>query len=493
MKQFITLFLLISLYGQSKGQVSISSGVSWVTTGNATVVLQDLSLVNNGAFYAGAGSFKFTGSANSTISGTALPSFNIIEVAKTSGAKILLNRNIIVNSSINFFTGLLDLNNNNIQLNSSASLNGESETSRIIGPSGGEVSISLGMNKPNSVNAGNLGAILSSSSQLSTVTIKRGHKEQTGSGMTESISRYFNITTGGNGNQISTLRFKYFDAELNALNENNLDLFRSTNTGSSWSNQGYTTRNTTENWLEKTGLSPLQLLTLSIDNTPPPSVTGLVFNASRSSSTLVQLNWTTATENNLQGFEVQRRLDNETDFTARTFINSYATGGNSNNLLSYAYSDINSHTGTSYYRLKIVDLNNNFTYSEIKSVGKMKGKGGGNGGNNLSQGNPDNQLVDAENGNPVRKITIGPNPNNGNFWFTVNGLEKETAASLYTIDGKLIRQFNVQNLQQQKVNGLSNGIYILKVPGMDVYKVLVRGSNYTATNNVIQQPEVIKN
>ena len=40
-----------------------------------------------------------------------------------------------------------------------------------------------------------------------------------------------------------------------------------------------------------------------------------------------------------------------------------------------------------------------------------------------------------------RKLTVGPNPNNGNFWFTVNGIDKETIATLYTIDGKQIKQF----------------------------------------------------
>ena len=25
----------------------------------------------------------------------------------------------------------------------------------------------------------------------------------------------------------------------------------------------------------------------------------------------------------------------------------------------------------------------------------------------------------------TKKITVGPNPNNGNFWFTVNGIEKD--------------------------------------------------------------------
>ena len=71
------------------------------------------------------------------------------------------------------------------------------------------------------------------------------------------------------------------------------------------------------------------------------------------------------------------------------------------------------------------------------------------------------------------KITVGPNPNNGNFWVSINGIEKETFATLYTIDGKQVQQFRIVNLQQQKVNGIRTGIYLLKIPGFETQKIIV--------------------
>ena len=62
-------------------------------------------------------------------------------------------------------------------------------------------------------------------------------------------------------------------------------------------------------------------------------------------------------------------------------------------------------------------------------------------------------------------------------------VEKETAATLYSIDGKLIGNYKVVNQQQYKVNGLSNGIYVLKVPGMDAFKIVVQGSGTTASGS----------
>jgi hypothetical protein len=221
---------------------------------------------------------------------------------------------------------------------------------------------------------------------------------------------------------------------------------------------------------------------LSTDEIPSTTVTGLIFNANRKKATDVQLNWTTQTENNMSGYEVQRMLKNEIDFSARSFVNSLAPGGSSASQLSYAYLDANSYTDTSFYRLKIVDKNGGFTFSDVKAVAaKTKGGGNGGGGNpHVTQAISDNNLkADLS----VQKITVGPNPNYGNFWFTVSGLEKETIASLFTIDGKLMKQFKVVNLQQQPVNNLNSGIYILKVPGYDAKKIVVQGDGRKGTVN----------
>lgn len=47
--------------------------------------------------------------------------------------------------------------------------------------------------------------------------------------------------------------------------------------------------------------------------------------------------------------------------------------------------------------------------------------------------------------------------------------------TLYTIDGKQINQFRVVDLQQQKVNNLPRGIYLLNVPGFEMQKIIVNG------------------
>ena len=501
MKKFLILYKLLFLGLGGYGQLSIGTGAQWISNGNTTAVLQNMDLVNNGSISASTGSFKFTGSQNSTISGSSMLPFATIEIAKTANAKILLERNISVGSSINFISGQLDLNNNNILLNSSAFIAGESENNRIIGANGGFVEITQDMNAPASVNAGNLGATITSSANLGSVTIRRGHLLQSGTGLANSIQRYYSIISRNNSNLNATLRLRYFDAELNAQNENALVIYKSDDNGLNWNNMSQTTRNSNADYVEKTGLGNLSLQTLANDIPAADGVTGLEFTGQRKKSTEVQLNWTSQTETNMSSYQIQRKLKNEIDFSDRALINSLAPGGNSFSQLSYQNIDANSYTDTSYYRLKIVTLNNSFTYSNVIVVsGKTRGGNSNGGGNSHNLTNSDTTITTARSGKAIQqtnsliqKITVGPNPNNGDFWFSVSGIDKETFAILYTIDGKQLKQFRIKNLQQQQVSGLRSGIYLLKVPGIEAYKITVQGGSNGLPNNNITDPLNIKN
>ena len=498
MKKYLILYKLLFIGLGGYGQITISSGVQWITTGNTTVVLQNIDLVNNGSISTGTGSFKFTGTQNSIISGSSMPLFSILEISKTNNAKVLLGRNISIGSSINFISGQLDLNNNNILMASTANIAGESENNRIIGVNGGFVEITQDMNAPASVNAGNLGATITSSANLGSVTIRRGHQPQSGTGLTNSLNRYYLVTPANNSNLNATLRLRYFDTELNGQNENVLVIYKSNDNGSNWNNMSQTTRNTNANYVEKTGMSNLALQTLANDAAvAADGVTGLVFTGQRKKATEITLKWTSQTETNMSGYQIQRRLKNEVGFSDKAFVNSLAPGGNSLSQLSYQNIDANTYADTSFYRLKIMTTANTFTYSnEIAVPGKTKGGGGGGNGNNLTM-TYETATVSGKTITQInsltKKITVGPNPNNGNFWFTVIGIEKETLATLYTIDGKQLKQFRVKNLQQQQVNGLRSGIYFLKVPGMDAFKITVQGGGNGLPINNVSNSNAIKN
>lgn len=88
------------------------------------------------------------------------------------------------------------------------------------------------------------------------------------------------------------------------------------------------------------------------------------FNVTKNANRTVNINWTTATENNNDYFTVQRSLDGINWYN----IQSIDGSGNSNVLLSYTTADSEPLPGISYYRLKQTDFDGKYEYSEIKSI-----------------------------------------------------------------------------------------------------------------------------
>jgi hypothetical protein len=266
MKKTILLCLLsLPLLAISQNTVTITSGAIFVTTGGIVVTLQDMNLQTDGVLnqLPGSGTFRFSGSQNNTISGLTAPTFDMLEMAKTGSSKISLQRDINIGSSLKFTTGLLDLNNNNILLNPTASLTGETETSRLTGTNGGYIQITALLNAPNAVNTGNLGAIITSAQNLGSTIIRRGHAAQTDGGAPNfSIQRYYDITPTNNSNLNATLRINYFDAEMNGKVETNLSMWKS-NDNTVWTSAGFSNRNTVSNFVEANNIAAFSRWTLS--------------------------------------------------------------------------------------------------------------------------------------------------------------------------------------------------------------------------------------
>ena len=97
-----------------------------------------------------------------------------------------------------------------------------------------------------------------------------------------------------------------------------------------------------------------------LDNIVPVELTSFTAQAINGN---VELNWTTATELNNSGFEVQRSI-NDASFEALAFIPGFGT---TTEPKEYSYTDENI-SGFLRYRLKQIDYNGNFEYSGIVEV-----------------------------------------------------------------------------------------------------------------------------
>jgi hypothetical protein len=107
------------------------------------------------------------------------------------------------------------------------------------------------------------------------------------------------------------------------------------------------------------------------NNTPLP-VTLLYLTADAINNKYIQLDWATASEINNQGFEVQRSTDG-VSFERIAWVDGHGT---SNSTLYYSSDDRTAQPGVVYYyRLKQVDIDGHFVYTEIVSASLIGDKG----------------------------------------------------------------------------------------------------------------------
>lgn len=239
-------------------------------------------------------------------------------------------------------------------------------------------------------------------------------------------------------------KFYYDESEFSdGTTEGDLRLFCSSDNGMSWTKIESATHNQTDNYFEVLNVIPNRIYTFA-DYTSPLPVELKSLSATTQIDKVI-LTWQTATEINNYGFEIERKLaadGNNKNFTKIGFVNG---NGNSNLLIDYIFTDNNVKPGKYLYRLKQIDNNGNFNYSnnievEINNIISYK----------LEQNYP-NPF------NPETKIKYG--------------IEKTGFVSLkvYDILGKEVTSLvnQVQNEGEYEITfnaaNFSTGIYILSL------------------------------
>ena len=434
------LFIISVLTTAAQNVFKISSGATLYLTGGAVITLQDMDLDNDGSIsQPGNSKFLFSGIQNNKISGTGTGLFDTIETAKTNNGGIVLQRTINIGSAINCSSGNIDLNNFTILLQSNAVLNNESETSHITGTAGGYVQITANLDAPASFNPGNLGAIITSSNNLGSTIIRRGHRSQTtGSGTGASIERYFDIIPANNTALNAALRMQYFDAELNGRDKNLLTFWKSED-NSHWQDLGFTTRSPSLHYVGLNGITAFSRWTLSDINGALP-LTLLYFKAACTGN-MVELNWETANESGIDKFIIERSADGISWIAIKTV----PSRGNSTADQLYLSMDDSGVPGNVFYRLVIKEKDGAVSYSPVTK-------------NNCSQ---------------VTNISVIPNPVTTKMQVVIAAAQQSAGdIKIYNTQGQL--------LLQQKIN-IAAGINYLPVDmsrfAAGVYELSVESSS----------------
>jgi len=327
-------------------------------TGNLQLTLFNTDLVNNGSFLPGAGTLAFTGSSSAFIKGSQGTPFYNLQINKSAGGNVVLQNSIGVGGQINFVSGLLDLNGFDADLGSTGSLNGEQESSHVVGANGGTVIFNTTLNAPSSANPGGLGAIITSTQNLGNTVIRRGHESQANSSASgTSVLRYYDILPANNTALNATVRIHYLEGELNGLDENSLLLWEKQAT-QDWTALGADSHDASANYVEKGAIPSFGLFTLSTAPVPLP-VNFISFDAHCNGNS-VMLNWKTAQEVNSHYFLVER----STDGLQWSVAGQVAAAGNTAVETAYSFAD-NPPTGNDYYRIAEYDLDGKMQLTKV--------------------------------------------------------------------------------------------------------------------------------
>lgn len=172
----------------------------------------------------------------------------------------------------------------------------------------------------------------------------------------------------------------------------------------------------------------------------PLPVTFKTFNATRLNNITVALKWETTTEINNNGFVVERNTGTA-DWQLVTFINTQASGGNSNDPIQYTFNDMNSSKGITQYRIKQVDIDGKSKFSEIRAV----------------RGNEQKS-----------KIIIYPNPSiDGRVTIVFEDQPGTRNITITDMSGRMVHQWYGVSNNTLQVNQLSAGMYMLRVMIME--------------------------
>ena len=245
--------------------------------------------------------------------------------------------------------------------------------------------------------------------------------------------------TNGNSNVNVTLSWNLYDPINNCSGTvNNLSQMRVARwNGTQWidhGNGGTTggiSNGTVVTSAPVTSFSPFTLAATTFANPLPVELLSFTAEAKEN---IVVLNWTTASEINNDYFEIQKSLDG---INFESFAKVKGSGF-SNQILNYSQIDSKPYIGTSYYRLKQVDFDGTYSYSQINAV-------------NFRQN--------------ISNVSFFPNPTNGTI--TISNLNENEFYTLQIFDvtGKLIDFKSVDKNSANNINlsTLSSGFYTIQL------------------------------
>lgn len=355
-------------YTRTNGDIYIAVGGS---ASNVNEYSQNLTLNSAGNILIG--KIKFTGGGNSIIDQLGIQPIIVQEltIQKTGAGKITLNDPVTISNTVNFISGIIYSSAaNSLIFANNATQTGASITSYLDGPMTkiGNNAFTFPVGKPGEY------APISISAPLNSTDVFRAEyftNDPASSGYNPTLkdatlnhlssSEYWVLDrTVGTSNVFVTLSW---DINRSGAVNNLPDLRVARWNGSLWKDEGNggttgtNAAGTIISLSAVTNFSPFTLASATPLN--PLPVTLISFTAGKCSSGVCLL-WVTENEQNFSNYEIEKSSD------GRNFISSSSVPAkNTSSRNTYTTKDITPFAGTNFYRLKMVDLDGKFKYSNI--------------------------------------------------------------------------------------------------------------------------------
>ena len=482
-KTDITADLANKVVIENNAVLTIQSGQTLTATGNLTINSGgtiDFSSSNgqlhvkgnltiDGTLNSGTGKVVMEGTSLQTISGASSPSLYDLEINNTSGVN--LNQNITLKNTLTLTNGQL---NTSLNLTSSTSklnmlIDATYNANTTIGSAtsfvNGPMTYSIANNSQKIIKLP-LGAggtdwrpaeltVTHSTTTPYTYTATLNNASAfdlnwTLPGTLSHVSKvhYLDIERSNSTADLSSASIKMYYSSTAGTDDvvtdyANLSIAKAPIAGNSWTDiDGTATANGTGSIVSGVFNSFSRFaIANKITGSNPLPIELMSFDAHLNGS-VVDLNWSTATEINNDYFTIEKTKD-AINFET---VAKVSGAGNSTAQLNYATVDAHPYNGISYYRLKQTDYNGSFTYSNMVSV-------------------------EYKNSNSPFSLGIFPNPSNGSVInFSYNLLKGDKVSIIiYDLSGKLIYQkeiviedFNEKTYSIIPSEKLAPGVYLVK-------------------------------
>jgi hypothetical protein len=316
----------------------------------------------------------------------------LIKVNNSAGVVIDSNSTLNGNDTLSLVNGLLTTSSSavlTVSGTSGAAVVGGSSSSFINGPLAlsGTGNQTYPIGKGTAFRPVTLGTIVGTSPVIS-VEVFNGNSGGTASSGLSSIStvRYWSIVLASGLFTSGTVNLTYgADDGVTSYGEINVGTQTSSGPNGAYASIGGNATangsgNITSNSISSLGNSSTPSFFV-LGNIPggtnPLPVEMTSFTASMQSGNCAILKWSTATEVNNSGFEIERRSANSEQLTVNSWqkIGFVSGAGTSNSPKEYTYQDVNLAPGVYVYRIKQIDNNGAFKYSASTQVDAGVAKG----------------------------------------------------------------------------------------------------------------------